>query len=321
MSDAFKDKDTFNADLSKWDVSSVENMESMFHTAKAFNQNIGNWNVAKVKNMKSMFDNAQAFNQNIENWNVASVTDMALMFWQAFVFNADISDWDVAKVETMERMFYNAAAFNQDVSDWSVSVSATTTDMFQNADAFNGDREITATIATTQSVFTDAEIDLKISVRADACGSSECNLLTTTNERAEKGLYCDVKISPTTNSACASSGFSENLLPCSSWPNFIDESKATVYQKRSPPPTWMETWSQEITRSSTRADGNLKPVLHSLAFPLRTVTSRSPWRQIALNGSVRRQAACRTLILFFCLRQLSLRCHVKHAETLRTLMR
>ena len=204
-------------------------MIRMFHGASSFDQNIGNWNVASVRNMKDMFDNAQAFDQNIGNWNVASVTNM-------------------------QGMFYGASSFNQDVSDWSVSVSATTTNMFQGATAFNDDREITATIATTQSVFTDAEIDLEISVMAGACGSSEtseCNLLTTTNGRAVKGLYCDVKISPTTNSACASSDFSENLLPCSSWPNFIDESKATVYQK---------------TLTTTDLDGNLVTGVYTLEY-------------------------------------------------------
>jgi hypothetical protein len=45
MSEAFKDKDTFNADLSSWDVSSVENMNDMFNGASSFNQDISGWNV------------------------------------------------------------------------------------------------------------------------------------------------------------------------------------------------------------------------------------------------------------------------------------
>ena len=38
MSEAFKDKDTFNADLSNWDVSSVTDMNKMFKNAEDFNQ-------------------------------------------------------------------------------------------------------------------------------------------------------------------------------------------------------------------------------------------------------------------------------------------
>jgi len=202
MEEAFKDYTSFNADLSSWDVSSVENMKKMFNGATSFNAVITGWDVSKVKNMKQMFN-------------------------QAYAFNQDISKWDVSSVENMEYLFRDATAFDQDISDWSVSTSAQTTEMFDGATAFTTPRQITVAIATTQNVFNDAEIDLEISVTASICASSECNLETTSNERAEEGLYCDVKIS---DSACSSSDFGDSL-PCFSWPNFIDESKAAVYQK------------------------------------------------------------------------------------------
>ena len=61
MSEAFKDKDTFNADLSNWKVSSVENMPSIFDGASAFNQDISNWDVSSVTDMNRMFFNAEDF--------------------------------------------------------------------------------------------------------------------------------------------------------------------------------------------------------------------------------------------------------------------
>ena len=57
MSNLFKDQNTFNADISHWDVSDVTNMESMFSFATAFNQNIGGWNVSNVTFMSNMFVN------------------------------------------------------------------------------------------------------------------------------------------------------------------------------------------------------------------------------------------------------------------------
>jgi surface protein len=38
----------FNQDISKWDVSSVTDMENMFYEATAFNQDIGSWDVSSV---------------------------------------------------------------------------------------------------------------------------------------------------------------------------------------------------------------------------------------------------------------------------------
>jgi len=55
-------------------------MSFMFYFATAFNPQtsvfpfIGNWNVSNVQNMQSMFNMATAFNQNISTWNVTKVT-------------------------------------------------------------------------------------------------------------------------------------------------------------------------------------------------------------------------------------------------------
>ena len=38
----------FNQDISSWDVSSVTNMSSTFHTANSFNQDLSSWNVDNV---------------------------------------------------------------------------------------------------------------------------------------------------------------------------------------------------------------------------------------------------------------------------------
>ena len=44
----FRQKSTFNGDISRWNTEKVTNMYYMFHSASAFNQDIGEWNTAKV---------------------------------------------------------------------------------------------------------------------------------------------------------------------------------------------------------------------------------------------------------------------------------
>ena len=66
-------------------TSKVTNMD-FFHFAQSFNMNISDWNVSNVTNMSGMFFNATS-------WNVSNVTDMSRMFgfwWKDSVFNQDI---------------------------------------------------------------------------------------------------------------------------------------------------------------------------------------------------------------------------------------
>ena len=64
-----------------------------------FNQDISKWNVSNVTNMGSMFVSCQKFNQDISEWNVSNVTNMEQMFYILFIaFNQDLSEWDVSKV-------------------------------------------------------------------------------------------------------------------------------------------------------------------------------------------------------------------------------
>ena len=131
--------ESFNQDLSGWDVSSVTNMRFMFRKATAFNGSIASWDVSSVANMNSMFTDAWAFNQDLSSWDLSFVTLADYMFWDAFSFNGNISTWDVSSVTTMENMFSGASAFNQDISSWNVSAVTKMRNMFRGASSFNSD--------------------------------------------------------------------------------------------------------------------------------------------------------------------------------------
>ena len=103
MSELFYLKDKFNGDISKWDVSNVENMYSMFR-GTTFNGDISKWDVSKVKDMSAMFNRAIEFNQDISKWNVSKVTNMQEMFMES-KFNKDISKWKLNRNVKRQYMF------------------------------------------------------------------------------------------------------------------------------------------------------------------------------------------------------------------------
>ena len=51
--------ENFNGDISRWDTSSVNNMNYMFADAVVFNRFISNWNTKVVTDMSNMFENSQ----------------------------------------------------------------------------------------------------------------------------------------------------------------------------------------------------------------------------------------------------------------------
>ncbi len=141
MSHLFRNKTTFNEDISSWDTSRVTTMDGMFFSATAFNQDIGDWDTSRVTTMSGMFSSAAAFNQDMSGWNekLGNVTDMSLLFNRASAFNGDITGWKVGNVTNMRSMFANAGVFNQDISPWDVSSVTDMRTMFFSATAFNQD--------------------------------------------------------------------------------------------------------------------------------------------------------------------------------------
>ena len=111
----------YNYNVSKWDVSNVTNMESMFWGCENFNSDLSKWNVSNVKDMSFMFYGCKNFNSDLSNWDVSSVTDMCSMFNCCMSFNSDLSRWKVSNVENMNFMFSRCGDFNSNLSHWDVS--------------------------------------------------------------------------------------------------------------------------------------------------------------------------------------------------------
>ena len=91
----------FDADISRWDVSNVTNMNAMFFKCESFNSDLSSWNVGKVTSMTCMFKSASSFNSDLSSWNVGNVTCMMGMFKNASSFNKDtVKNWNLSGKDT-----------------------------------------------------------------------------------------------------------------------------------------------------------------------------------------------------------------------------
>ena len=134
MDYVFRDKQTFNEDISKWDTSKVTDMNGMFRDAKAFTGDISKWDTLKVTDMSYMFYGSHTqFNGDISKWDTSKVTTMSWMFRSATAFNGDISQWNTAEVTDMSSMFLYATLFNGDISQWNTASVETMEEIFYNS--------------------------------------------------------------------------------------------------------------------------------------------------------------------------------------------
>ena len=94
-----------DADLNDIDISKMKTLSNLFSSGpeKFFNGDISKWNVSNVEDMEELFENCK-FNGDISEWDVSNVTDMQEMFNNA-KFNGDISKWKVNKITNTAWMF------------------------------------------------------------------------------------------------------------------------------------------------------------------------------------------------------------------------
>ena len=80
-------------EMPDWNVSGITNMADLFKNGRQlndgssgtlnstqFNANISRWDTSSVTDMKYMFDGASAFNADISGWDTSLVTDSVNMF-------------------------------------------------------------------------------------------------------------------------------------------------------------------------------------------------------------------------------------------------
>ena len=101
----FEGLDPHNIDISKWDISNVTNIHSMFYECQNFNSDLSKWDVSNVKETRTVFYGCKNFNSDLSKWDVSNVKDMSGMFNGCKKFNYNLSNWDVSNVKYMDYMF------------------------------------------------------------------------------------------------------------------------------------------------------------------------------------------------------------------------
>ena len=111
---------TKDIDLNDIDVSMIVDMSEVFAGYAAIGQlgnmnalrsiDISKWDVSGVTNMESMFENQYELESigDVSKWNVSNVTNMNSMFKDCEMLVCDISDWKFNKNVNMNRFTHRA---------------------------------------------------------------------------------------------------------------------------------------------------------------------------------------------------------------------
>ena len=168
MSRMFESCESFNQDISNWNMSRVSNINLMFYNTTYFNQPIYNWertipnvsSMSAVTTLNGTFYSTGAFNQPIGNWDISNVTNLTNTFYVS-VFNQPLSGWNTSNVTSMSGTF-GVSIFNQDISNWNMSKVVTTSGMFLNNPIFNNggspniNNWVMSAVTDTSSMFYDS---------------------------------------------------------------------------------------------------------------------------------------------------------------------
>ncbi len=146
-----------NEDVSNVDTSEITDMSFLFYENKTFNQDISKWNVSNVVNMQSMFYKSM-FNQNISDWDVSNVVNMSYMFAFSY-FNQPLKKWKPYNLTNCCGMFLNAFHFNQCLS------------FLQESHLENIDSLILYTTSYDRIVYLNTDIDISLGNTYESLGT------------------------------------------------------------------------------------------------------------------------------------------------------
>lgn len=123
-----------DVDLSSFDTSEVEDMNSMFYFNFALEKlDVSKFDTSRVRSMYAMFDNLTSLKElDVSNFNTSNVDIMQYMFYNLNKVKVlDVSHFDTGNVKSMEGMFAHMGSLKSlNLSNFNTSKVTTMRDMF-----------------------------------------------------------------------------------------------------------------------------------------------------------------------------------------------
>lgn len=89
-----RDYETFNFDVSEWDVSNCKNFTGMFCNCKKFNCDLSSWDVSFATHMGYMFQGCKEFDgKGLDSWNVPKNCFITGMFKKTKITEDSLPKW------------------------------------------------------------------------------------------------------------------------------------------------------------------------------------------------------------------------------------
>ena len=148
-------------DLSSFDTSKINNMNSMFYSSQATTLDLRNFNTSKVVNMSYMFSNSQATSLELSNFDTSNVTDISYMFYNSKATTIDgLNKFNTNKVTNMSHLFQSSQFTSLDLSRFNTSNVINMSYMFQSSKVTNLDLSNfdTSNVADMGSMFSSNEL-------------------------------------------------------------------------------------------------------------------------------------------------------------------
>ena len=133
----------FNGDITGWNGLGCRVLGGIFYNAESFDQDLSSWDVFRMWSFDQAFYGTDSFKgTGPENWDVSSaysrhpcfqirrltrtyligdvsqVTSLDKTFYKATAFDGDISKWKTSKVKNMRSFFRGCATCVSDLSEW-----------------------------------------------------------------------------------------------------------------------------------------------------------------------------------------------------------